>query len=82
MLIDFADVIGILGVSFILSAYYLLQASVLKVRDLSYSLINAVGALLILYSLFFHWNTASVVIEIFWFAISIYGIFKAGFFDK
>ncbi len=76
-LIDFADIIGILGVSCILTAYYLLQVSALKVRDLSYSLINAGGALLILYSLLFHWNTASVVIEIFWFAISIYGVFKA-----
>ncbi|CCB85503.1 MULTISPECIES: CBU_0592 family membrane protein [Parachlamydia] len=72
-MIDFADVIGMLGVGCVLGAYFLLQASLVKVTDSYYSAINAVGALLILYSLFFHWNTSSVVIEIFWFGISIYG---------
>jgi asparagine N-glycosylation enzyme membrane subunit Stt3 len=73
-MLDFADIIGMAGVSCILGSYFLLQASVLQVRDLSYSIINAIGAILILYSLSFHWNTSSVVIEIFWFSISLYGI--------
>lgn len=72
----FADIVGIIGVTFILSTYFLLQASYLKVSDFSYSLFNGIGALLILYSLAFHWNTASVVIEIFWFSISLYGVIR------
>lgn len=70
------DGIGLLGVGAILVAYFLLQASRMKVRDLSYSILNGVGALLILYSLLFNWNTASVVIEIFWFSISLYGVIR------
>ena len=73
---DFADIIGMLGVTCILGSYFFLQASLIKVTDFSYSLINGIGALLIMYSLFFHWNTSSVVIEIFWFGISLYGILK------
>ena len=70
------DAIGLLGVGLILSAYFLLQASRMKVTDLRYSILNGVGALLILYSLLYNWNTASVVIEIFWFSISLYGIIR------
>lgn len=72
----FADIVGMLGVGCILGTYFLLQASLIKVSDFRYSLINGIGALLILYSLFFHWNTSSVVIEIFWFSISLYGVVK------
>lgn len=70
------DGIGLLGVGAILVAYFLLQASRMKVTDLRYSVLNGVGALLILYSLLFNWNTASVVIEIFWFSISLYGVIQ------
>ena len=70
------DGIGLLGVGAILAAYFLLQASRMKVTDLRYSVLNGVGALLILYSLLFNWNTASVVIEIFWFSISLYGVIQ------
>lgn len=70
------DAIGLLGVGLILSAYFLLQASRMKVTDLRYSILNGVGALLILYSLLYNWNTASVVIEIFWFSISLYGVIR------
>ena len=72
----FVDGIGLVGVSAILAAYFLLQASRMRVTDLSYSILNGAGALLILYSLLFNWNTASVVIEIFWFSISLYGIIR------
>lgn len=70
------DAIGLLGVGAILGAYFLLQASRMKVTDLRYSILNGVGALLILYSLLYNWNTASVVIEIFWFSISVYGVMQ------
>lgn len=70
------DAIGLLGVGVILGAYFLLQASRMKVTDLRYSILNGVGALLILYSLLYNWNTASVVIEIFWFSISVYGVMQ------
>ena len=45
------DLIGILGVIMILIAYALVQLGKLHVKDLSYSLLNAFGAFLILISL-------------------------------
>ncbi|HSX03550.1 MAG TPA: hypothetical protein VLG76_02350 [Rhabdochlamydiaceae bacterium] len=73
----FSDVVGLTGVVAILIAYLLLQLSVIKIEDYSYSIVNAAGSLLILYSLFFDWNFSAVVIEVAWFFISLYGIFHA-----
>jgi hypothetical protein len=67
------DIIGLCGVSCIVAAFSLLQVGKLKLDALPYSLINLIGALLILISLMFHWNFASVVI---WISFSGYGIIK------
>lgn len=72
-----SDYVGLLGVGITLLAYLLLQMSYLKIEGLTYSVLNAVGAVLILVSLHFVWNSASVAIEVCWFFISIYGIGKA-----
>ena len=76
MEITFSDVVGTIGVSIIVVAYFLLQVEKIDPQSLIYSLINASGSMLILYSLFENWNLASVVIEVFWIAISLYGVFK------
>lgn len=73
----FSDIVGLTGVVVILIAYLLLQLSIIKIEDYSYSIVNALGSLLILYSLFFDWNFSAVVIEISWFFISAYGIFHS-----
>ena len=41
-----------------------------------YSLINGLGALLILVSLFFNFNLSSFTIEVVWLLISAYGVGK------
>lgn len=71
-----SDWIGMLGVALILSAYYLLNTMRLSARDLIYQNINFVGSVLILFSLCFHVNIASIVIEIAWILISLYGIHR------
>ncbi|MDN4641656.1 hypothetical protein QCD70_15495 [Agreia sp. PsM10] len=70
---EIANIVGIVGVSIVVVTYFLLQISVLKVSDLSYSSLNATASVLVLFSLAFHWNLSSAIIEIFWLAISIYG---------
>lgn len=78
-MIDLADVIGTSGVALILLCYYLLQARRLTIEHPWYSLLNLMGSILIMYSLFFHWNTPSFVIEVAWISISLWGLYKALF---
>jgi hypothetical protein len=60
----------------ILGAYSLLQTDRISSRDLSYSLMNAVGALLLVVSLLFDFNLAALIVEGFWAIISIFGIVR------
>lgn len=71
------DAVGLVGVAAILVAYALLQAGRYATRDLAYSVLNAVGAALVLVSLWFEFNLSAVVIELFWLAISVYGMWRA-----
>ena len=73
----FYDVIGFAGAAAIVAAYFANQQRWLRSEDWRYPCANLVGAALILVSLFFEWNFPSVVIEIFWITISLYGMAKA-----
>ena len=76
MIIEFHDVVGFLGAISILIAYFLLQAKKMSSDGLIYSLLNLVGAVLILFSLANAWNLTAVFIEIIWCGISVLGIFR------
>jgi len=73
---DISDIIGIIGVAFILYAYLLLQLDKIDLKGFWYSFLNLFGSFLILYSLFYNWNLASAIIQVFWILISFYGIWK------
>ena len=70
------DTIGTLGVAVIVITYVLLQIERVRSDQLIYSLLNAIGASLILVSLYFDFNLPSVVVEFFWLLISMFGIGK------
>jgi hypothetical protein len=70
------DVISIIGVFIIIVTYFLLQWGRLESNSYSYSWLNIVGSVLILYSLFYDWNLSAVIIEISWIIISFLGIFR------
>ncbi len=76
LLVSHSDSVGLVGVGILLWAYFLLSAGRLSSHALSYQLMNFAGAWLILFSLFFHWNLSSVVIEIAWLLISAMGIVR------
>ena len=82
MLETIPDIIGLIGVIITLAAYFLLQISILKIEDCIYSAINALGSLLIVYSLLFHWNLSCFVIESAWLAISLFGTIRVLFRKK
>ena len=68
------DFVGNIGVFLLLAAYLLLQLNKITSNQISYSIINAVGAILILVSLIFEFNLSAFAIEFFWLLISIVGI--------
>lgn len=61
----------------VVAMYFLLQTGRIRPQNLHYSLWNAVGSALIIVSLFFEFNLAALLIEIFWVAISLYGMVRA-----
>ena len=70
------DILGTIGVGVIIVTYFLLQTERVRSGQLIYSLLNAIGAALILVSLYFDFNLPSVVVEGFWLVISLFGIGK------
>ncbi len=65
---------GFIGMLFVVVAYLFLQMNKYTIKSLQYQLLNLVGAILLLISLFVHFNLGSFIIEIFWIIITIYGI--------
>ncbi|MGF9756513.1 cyclic nucleotide-binding protein [Microvirga sp. 0TCS3.31] len=71
------DIVGLVGVAAYLSAYGLLQMGILKLEDPRYAFLNALGALLILYSLAFDFNLASFVTQTAWLVLTIVGYIRS-----
>lgn len=70
------DILGTIGVAIIILTYVLLQIERVRSDQLIYSLLNAIGALLILLSLYFNFNLPAFFVEFFWLLISLFGIGK------
>jgi len=74
--LDIFQVIGFVGMIFIVFAYFLLQTGTYDTQSLKFQLINLIGAVLLLISLCVHFNLGSFIIEVFWIFITLYGIYK------
>jgi hypothetical protein len=72
----FADIIGMSGTALVVGAFYLLQLNKVQATGLQYNLMNLFGATFLLISLCINFNLASFVIEIFWIAASLIGLYK------
>lgn len=70
------DIIGTAGATIILVSYFLLQTERLSATDLSYSVLNGLGAALILISLSVDFNLSAFIVEAFWLAISLLGVVR------
>ena len=67
---------GNIGVALMVLGYLLLQAEKIRSSDLTYSLMNGIGALLVVVSLLYRFNLSAFLVEAFWFLISVYGLIK------
>jgi hypothetical protein len=70
------DLIGNVGVVVLMIAYLMLQLNKLRSDGLAYSLLNAVGATLIVFSLVVNFNLSALIMEVFWVLISCVGIYR------
>ena len=68
------DFIGLTGVALLIVTYALLQLDRINPKGFWYSFNNLLVAILVTVSLVYTPNLASIVIEIFWFLISLYGV--------
>jgi len=71
------DIAGLTGVVLIVIAYLLLQLGKLPSTAASYSLLNALGAGLVMVSLLFAFNLSAFLMEAFWFLISLFGLVRS-----
>ena len=69
------DFVGNIGVLMMMVAYLLLQLNKLN-NGLVYSVVNAIGASLVILSLLTNFNFSAFLMEAFWVLISIVGIVR------
>lgn len=70
------DFVGNVGVVILMITYLMLQLNKLPSDGLAYSLLNAIGASLIVISLLFDFNLSALLMEVFWVLISFVGIYR------
>ena len=72
----YSNLVGYIGVGIILVAFYCSQINAVNHEHLTYSSSNLIGSLCLLFSLYFHPNSPSIVIEIAWLGISLIGMVR------
>ncbi len=73
-MIAIPDIIGLIGVTLLITTYALLQFDRIDPKGFWYSFNNMIVVILVTVSLYYTFNLASMVIEVFWFSLSVYGI--------
>ena len=73
---DIYQIIGFIGMLLVVYAYLLLQIKKYTITSFPYQILNLIGAILLLISLFVHFNLGSFVIEVFWIIITLFGMYK------
>ena len=76
LLFDRWEIVGLIGALTYTSAYILAAYDILTSKSRYYYLLNLIAALLVLCSLYMHYNLASVVIQIFFASVSLVGMWR------
>jgi hypothetical protein len=75
-MITIPDLIGFTGVALLIVTYAMLQLDKIDPKGFWYSFNNMIVAILVTVSLLYSFNLASMVIEVFWFSLSVFGIWN------
>ena len=70
----FTDLLGIVGSILICTAYFAVSTGRMRGETLSFQLLNASGAVLLLVSLYFRPNPGAILIEAVWLVIALTAI--------
>ncbi len=73
---EWHDILGNLGVSFIVGTYILLQMERMSSAGFTYSILNALGAFFVIISLLHNFNLSGIIVQSFWAGISVLGILR------
>lgn len=73
---NWSDVIGNIGVAILITTFYLNVAGKLSAQGFWYNFNNLCVAVLLGINLYYKPNISSIIIEIFWTTISLYGLWK------
>ena len=73
---EWHDILGNLGVSFIVGTYILLQMERMSSAGFTYSVLNALGAFFVIISLLHNFNLSGIIVQSFWAGISVLGILR------
>lgn len=71
-----SDIVGIIGAMTVVTAYFLNINGTLTSDLWLYPAVNLLGSALIVFSLFYNPNPASLLIEFFWSCTSVFGLIK------
>ncbi len=74
--LQFYNVVGTVGAALFTICYFLIQTGKMTTDNIWYSILNMIGAILLLFSLYYEFNLPSVFIESFWLLISSYGVLR------
>ena len=71
------NILGLLGSAIVIVAYFAVARGSITGDSRPYYIANLVGAALIFTSLWWAWNLPAATVELFWGAISLYGLVRA-----
>jgi len=71
-----AEVVGLIGAFTYIFAYIQLQLKRDYAKTVTYSFMNFSAGVMVLFSLYFMWNTAAVIGNTMWVVMSVYGMYR------
>lgn len=74
--LNIADWIGIIGSILISIAYFGVSTGRVSGENPKFQILNLIGSIMILYSLWFRPNVGAIIIEVLWISIATYALIK------
>ena len=72
-----ADIVGLIGAFAYLLGYALIQLRVLTIEDGRYAILNIVGGVALIYSLWWNFNLGSFISQVAWLGFTIFGYVRS-----